>query len=94
MHNFTEEKHCEIGIRPVGCFNEAMDTRALRGEIYNAINPSSPVFGGHLISALKWTAEFPVLLCKCARAAKAMGFKYFGVNNFGKEMLLKDERGW
>ena len=88
LQNFPEEKDCKIGIRPVGCFNEVMDARALREEIYNEVNPSSPVFGGHLISALNCRTEYPVLLCKCARIAKAMGYKYFDVNNFGKEILV------
>ena len=85
----SEEKGCEIGIRPVGCFNEVTNARALTEEIYNEVDPSSPVFGGHLIMASNWKIEFPALLCKCARAAKARGYEYFGVNNFGKETLLK-----
>ncbi|KAM7448396.1 hypothetical protein ABFA07_003559 [Porites harrisoni] len=76
-----KEKDCEIEFRPVGCYNDVRDSRALREEIYNEVDPSSPVFGGQLIG--NWTADFPVFLCKCARIAKAKGYQYFGVNSFG-----------
>ena len=62
-----------------------MNDRALGEEIYNEVDPSSPVFGGHLIDVLNWEKDFPVFLCKCARSAKAKGYQYFGVNNFGEE---------
>ncbi|XP_078346505.1 uncharacterized protein LOC144631811 [Oculina patagonica] len=78
-----KNEECEIAITPVGCFNEVMNDRALGEEIYNEVNPSSPVFGGHLIDVKDWEKDFPLFLCKCARSAKAKGYQYFGVNNFG-----------
>ena len=86
---FTEEKDCEIEFRPVGCYNDVRDSRALREEIYNEVDPSSPVFGGQLIG--NWTAEFPVFLCKCARIAKAKGYQYFGVNSFGRKEITGND---
>ena len=84
---FTEEKDCEIELRPVGCYNDVRDSRALREEIYNEVDPSSPVFGGQLIG--NWTADFPVFLCKCARIAKAKRYQYFGVNSFGRKEITE-----
>lgn len=86
---FTEEKDCEIEFRPVGCYNDVRDSRALREEIYNEVDPSSPVFGGQLIG--NWTADFPVFLCKCARIAKAKGYQYFGVNSFGRKEITGND---
>ncbi|KAJ7390458.1 hypothetical protein OS493_025159 [Desmophyllum pertusum] len=78
-----KSRECEIGIQPIGCFNEEKNNRAFGEEIYNEVDPSSPVFAGHLISTKNWAKDFPLLLCKCARSAKAKGYDYFGVNNFG-----------
>ena len=82
---FTEEKDCEIEFRPVGCYKDVRDSRALREEIYNEVDPSSPVFGGQLIG--NWTIDVPVFPCKCARIAKAKRYQYFGVNSFGRKEL-------
>ena len=61
------------------------DDRALGEEICNEVDLSSPVFAGHLLGALNWKKDFPMFHCKCARCAKAKGYDYFGVNNFGEE---------
>lgn len=76
-----EKDECEIGIKPVGCFNEVKDDRELGEEIYNEVDPSSPVFAGHLLGALNWKKDFPLFLYK--------GYDYFGVNKFGAENWLK-----
>jgi len=73
------DKPCEWKTEPVGCFKESTSSRALGTEILNEKDPTSKNFRGEIFAVSKWEAEFPKLLCRCAREAKKRGFVNFGV---------------
>jgi len=75
---------CEIGITPIGCYQEDPSNLAMKDIFYNEAIPGKPNFGGILLQeSTNYTADFPKFLCKCARYARENGWQYFGVRELG-----------
>ena len=52
-------------------------------------DPTSPVYSGIPVHWGMWDVYFPKLICRCAAKAKAKGYNVFGIQHYGRQLLLQ-----
>ena len=76
---------CHVAYHRVGCYKDNYYNRALPEQISNERDASSAVYNGHMIDWYNWDEYMPAMICRCAEIALKKGYKYFGLQFWGKK---------
>merc|ERR1712142_72 len=83
----SSEESCPR-LEKVGCFHDSFKRtnadRVFPNELINRRDPMSNNWDRHTISWKAYPQSIKSLACACAKAAKAKGWKYFGLQFFGE----------
>jgi len=74
---------CKVKLKPIGCFQDFRNDRALPEQLINERDTLSHVFNGKLIN-WKDPHYLPSFICRCASLAKKRGYGYFGIQFYGE----------
>eukprot|EP00794_Sanderia_malayensis_P018103 gene18103-19912_t len=76
---------CDISYEPVGCYGDKNQApRPLPAYISNERDYNANNWNGHLIDWKNWDTYAPLMICRCAKKAKADGYTTFGVQFYGE----------
>ena len=80
-----------ISFEKVGCYKDAhrKTQRPLPDYLFNDRDSSIQNWSGKWIDWRNWDVYVPQFACRCAHAAKAKNFTYFGMQFYGKFQLVK-----
>ena len=51
-------------------------------------DPSSKVYSGVTIDWVNYATYLPQIVCRCAEAARIRGFSHFGVQYYGRSIVM------
>jgi hypothetical protein len=75
---------CPYKYKRIGCFKDRRGSEALPQMLANERDKNSVYYNGHDIDWADWANYLPQMTCRCAKAAIDKGFKYFGLQHWGK----------
>ena len=75
---------CRIPFKAVGCKLDKSSDRALPEMLINERDRYSSKYNGFNIDWKNWDEYLPAFTCRCAEAAMKKGYKYFGLQYWGK----------
>ena len=80
----TFSENCPIDFVKKGCFNDLANPRALPYLLFTDIDNTSSSFSDFPVDWGSWDDYLGDVVCRCAQRAKAKGYSYFGIENFGE----------
>ncbi|KAJ7390935.1 Ankyrin repeat and SAM domain-containing protein 6 [Desmophyllum pertusum] len=78
------DSRCGVSFKPLGCFKDKRDDRALPHYIYNERDSSIDNYGGQKVNWADWENWLPGFICRCAKKAKELGYDVIGVQFYGE----------
>ena len=82
VYKFTR---CKVNqFKPVGCFVDKEDDRAIPGYTLNWRDQTSPSWDGIIFEWNQWSEYLYLLVCRCAFKAKAKGHTVFAIQYYGE----------
>ena len=73
----------------LGCFRDSMNPRPLPTILMTDRDPSMKQYSGVSIDWAEWNDYMTDLACRCAKKTKESRFKVFGLQFYGKCVLLQ-----
>ncbi|EDO41073.1 predicted protein [Nematostella vectensis] len=86
MFEDTLEKapRCPAEFSKVGCFLDNGKKKGFPEMLFQDRNERGKKYGGELIDWKRWDEYVARLVCRCAKAAKAKGYRFFAIQFFGE----------
>ncbi len=75
---------CPYKYKRVGCFKDRRGDEALPELLATERDKHSRYYNNHDINWSDWDNYMPQLVCRCAEQALKKGYKYFGIEFWGK----------
>lgn len=75
---------CDYEYKKVGCYEDRNGDRALPEMLANERDKHSIYYNGHDLNWFDWHNYMPQMVCRCAEQAFKKGYKYFGLQFWGK----------
>lgn len=75
---------CSVRYKPVGCKIDKRHDRALSEMLINERDVHSNHYNGIDVDWYNFDTYLPAFACRCAKAAKKKGYRYFGLQFWGK----------
>ncbi len=73
----------------IGCYNDdGNNPRPLPEEMFTDQSPTSSAYTGRHVDFDNWDQYLPSLVCRCAKEADKRGYRVFGLQLFGRVLLL------
>lgn len=85
MSNLVESGcGCRVQFKPVGCRKDKGHDRTLPEMLINERDRYSSHYKGIDVDWHNWDLYLPQFTCRCAQAAMEKGYKYFGLQFWGR----------
>ena len=75
---------CHVKYKTVGSYKDVRSNRALTELILTERDPSHSAYNGRELDLMNFDHYLPAFICRCAEAAMKKGYKYFGLQVWGK----------
>ena len=75
---------CLVRYKAIGCKKDKRSNRALPEMLINERDVTSHYYNNINIDWYNFDQYLPAFTCRCAQAAKRKGYKYFGLQFWGK----------
>ena len=80
--------NCQYEYKRVGCFKDVRHNEALPEMLANERDKKSVYYNGHDINWFDWDNYMQQMVCRCAEQALKKGYKYFGIEFWGKLEII------